>query len=236
MIGDFGEAERLHLQGVAIAERDLGPNDPSVATHLNNLALVYLDQYMYSKAEPLLVRALEINEKALGSNDPELSLNYNNLGMLYVRWGWYKEAQPLLERALKLETGSSEPEDFFYATILNNLAELFLGLGDLDKAEKLCKEGLEIRVRINNPEKTGRSYITMATILLKQGEYARSEELFELALANREAVYGSNHLELIQTLTRYTELLKTTGRNDKAIEMEDRIEAIKAKYSMRDAC
>jgi tetratricopeptide repeat protein len=52
MLDDFGESERLHLQSVAIAERDLGPNDPSVATRLNNLALVYVDQYMFSKAEP----------------------------------------------------------------------------------------------------------------------------------------------------------------------------------------
>lgn len=235
MIGDFGEAERLHLQGLAIAERDLGPDDPSVAKHLNNLAYVYVDQYRYSKAEPLFVRAIEINEKALGADNPELSLIYNNLGFCYVRWGRYTEAQPLLERALELEKRSAESENFFYATILNNLAELHLGRDNLDRAEKLCEEGLEIRERIGNPEKTGRSYITMASILLKKEEYARSEEFFKLALANRETVYSSDHPELIKTLERYIELLKTTGRKDEATQMEGRIEAIRAKYSIHDA-
>jgi tetratricopeptide (TPR) repeat protein len=242
MIGDFGEAERLHLQGLAIAERDLGPDDPSVATHLNNLALVYIDQYMYSKAEPLLVHALNISENAHGADNSELALPYNNLGTFYVRWSQYAEArpllqkaQPLLEKALELEKNSSEPEEFFYALILNNMAELYLGFGDYDKAELLCRTGLEIRERVDNPEKTGLSYITLASILLKKGEYDRSEEYFKLALANRETVYGSDHPELIKTLERYIEFLNTIGRDEEATQMQQRIEAIRAKHFIRNA-
>ena len=36
MRGDFRESERIHLQSVALRERDLGPDDPDVAICLNN--------------------------------------------------------------------------------------------------------------------------------------------------------------------------------------------------------
>jgi tetratricopeptide (TPR) repeat protein len=198
------------------------------------MALVYFDNYEYAKAEPLFVRALAIAEKALGTDNSELALNFNNLGMFYVRWGRYAEAQPLLERALELEKGAAELTDFFYATILNNLAELHLGLGNYVAAEDLCIEGLEMREQIGNPEKTGRSYITMAAILHRKGDYTDSDTFFRKAVENRELVYGSEHPELLHTLKRYVELLQSTGRDEAAGLIQSRIEAIRTKYSIRD--
>ena len=68
--GAYVRAEPLHLRALAIKEKALGPDHPTTATSLNNLALLYVNQGAYAKAEPLYLRALAINEKALGSNHP----------------------------------------------------------------------------------------------------------------------------------------------------------------------
>ena len=235
MRGDYDESERLHFQSVAVRERDLGLDDPDVATGLNNLAIVYMDQFIYPKAEPHLVRSLAITEKAVGNNEADdLALPLNNLGMLYVRLERYQEALPLLERALEIEKNSTDYEDFFYATILNNLAELHIGLKNYDSAEEICTEGLKMREEIGNPEKTGLSYITMATILLNKKEYSKSEEFFKKAISNRELVYNEKHPQLLLTLKRYRNLLLAINRVSDAHEIERRIEEIRSKYSIND--
>ena len=232
MRGDFSESERIHLQSVALRERDLGPDDPDVATCLNNLALVYTDRFDFPSAEPLFRQSLEIMQRTVGRDDEDLSLALNNLGITYVRSGKFSEAQPLLEQALAAEQRSSDRQDFFYATILNNMAELWLGLGNLDDAFRLCAEGLRLREEIGNPEKLGRSYVTMATALARRGQNGQAGEFFAKALRNREEVFGAEHPELLLTLRRYREWLELQGHDDQAAAMQGRIVDICTRYDI----
>jgi len=142
------------------------------------------------------------------------------------------ETQPLLEQALACEQSLSERQDFFYATILNNIAELQLGLGNTDEAYRLCQEALQLREKIGNPEKVGRSYITMAAVLARQGEGARAEEFFTKALGNRESVFGGEHPELILTLRRYSDWLKSQGRADESAATRNRIADICRRFNI----
>ncbi len=64
--GRYSEAEPYAKEALRLGTEELGPNDPSVATFLNNLAELYRDQGRYAEAEPLQKRALAIQEKALG--------------------------------------------------------------------------------------------------------------------------------------------------------------------------
>jgi len=58
--GRYPEAEPLYRRSLAIRERTLGPEHPSVATSLNNLAAFYHVQGRYAEAEPLYRRTLVI--------------------------------------------------------------------------------------------------------------------------------------------------------------------------------
>lgn len=171
-------------------------------------------------------------QQTAGPDSEELSLALNNLGICYVRAGRYPEAQPLLERALALEEKRSSREDFFYAIVVNNMSELMLGLGKTDEAFRLCQEGLELRESIGNPEKLGRSYITMATVRARRGEQQTAEEFFVKALRNRESVYGPEHPELLLTLRRYSQWLKCQERTEEAAALESRLELICAHFNI----
>ncbi len=48
------------------SEREFGPDHPTTAALLNNLAVLYRDQGRYAEAEPLFQRSLAIVEKSAG--------------------------------------------------------------------------------------------------------------------------------------------------------------------------
>ena len=57
----------------------LGDEHPSVASSLNNLALLYKSQGRYSEAEPLYIEALAIAQQRLGANHPNTITIRENL-------------------------------------------------------------------------------------------------------------------------------------------------------------
>ncbi|MGC1295090.1 MAG: tetratricopeptide repeat protein, partial [Alloacidobacterium sp.] len=75
-------AEPLFRRALAIDEKALGPNHPTVALDLNNLAMLLKEDKNYAAAEPLYRRALAIDEKALGPDHPMTKTIRNNLAVL----------------------------------------------------------------------------------------------------------------------------------------------------------
>jgi tetratricopeptide (TPR) repeat protein len=85
---------------------------PSVATGLNNLAVVLKAKGDYAGAEPLFRQSLEIREKALGPNHPETADSLYNLADLFDARGDYADAEPLYRQALAIDEkvlGSDHP-------------------------------------------------------------------------------------------------------------------------------
>ena len=70
-----------------IREKVLGPDHPSTALSLNNLAALYDNQGKYDEAESLYQRALAIREKVLGSDHPDTAETRNNLAVLHSSIG-----------------------------------------------------------------------------------------------------------------------------------------------------
>ena len=64
--GDYAEAEPMYRRALAITEKALGPDHPTVAIRLNNLAELLQAKGDYAGAEPMYRRALTMTEKALG--------------------------------------------------------------------------------------------------------------------------------------------------------------------------
>ena len=123
-------------RALAIDETSYGPDHPSVASGLNNLARLLQATNRLAEAEPLVRRALAIFETSLvptiapqynaksGPDHPEVAGNLNNLaGLLWVtnRLG---EAAPLMRRALTIFETSFGPDHPNMVMVRNNLAAL----------------------------------------------------------------------------------------------------------------
>ena len=101
-MGRYKEAEPLYVQALGLMEKNLGPDHPSVATALNNLAELYRAHGRYAEAELLHRRALGIREKALGPNHPEVAQSLSNLGRILDLRGQLDAAEKLYLRALAI--------------------------------------------------------------------------------------------------------------------------------------
>ena len=67
--GQYDRAVVVAKKALQVAEQNVGPNHPDVATSLNNLALLYQTQGQYAQAEPLYKRSLAIPGKNFATND-----------------------------------------------------------------------------------------------------------------------------------------------------------------------
>lgn len=63
---------------------------------------------------------------------------------------------------------------------------------------------------------------------MSNGQYARSEPLFQRALGIQEKTLGPKHPEVAATLERYAALLRKTNRAMEATKLETRAQAIRA--------
>ncbi|MBG1266717.1 tetratricopeptide repeat protein, partial [Nostoc sp. WHI] len=100
--GLYNQALPWFEQCLEVTKKRLGEEHPSVATSLNNLALLYNSQGRYSEAEPLFIQALALSRKLLGEEHPDVATSLNNLALLYNSQGRYSEAEPLFIQALAL--------------------------------------------------------------------------------------------------------------------------------------
>jgi tetratricopeptide (TPR) repeat protein len=176
----FSDAEPLFQRALALREKVLGPEHPSVATSLNNLAGLYLEQGKYAEAEPLYQRALAIREKVLGSYHPDVANSLNNLAELHSGQGKYAQAAPLYQRALNVCERVLGPEHPHVATCLNNLAGLYYRQGKYAQAEPFFQRALAIWEKALGPEHpnvaTGLENYAVLLREMKRGAAARELE------------------------------------------------------------
>ena len=105
----FLEAEPLLRRALAIDEASYGPDHPTVATDLNNLAQLLQATNRLGEAEPLIRRALAIDEASYGPDHPTVARGLNNLGSLLQATNRLGEAEPLLRRGTGDRRGVVRP-------------------------------------------------------------------------------------------------------------------------------
>jgi hypothetical protein len=95
----YAEAEPLLHEALKRREGKLAPNDPKIATVLNNLASLLWVTNRLAEAEPLMRRALALDEAAYGPEHPKVARDLNNLAQLLKTTNRLAEAEPLSRRS-----------------------------------------------------------------------------------------------------------------------------------------
>ena len=216
--GRYSEAIALGERALAIYEAQLGPNHPSTATSLNNLAALNFSLGRYDEAEPLHQRALAIREAQLDPNHPDTAQSLNNLAVLYRSLGRYDEAEPLYQRALaihEIHFGSDHPST---AASLNNLALFYYSLGRYGESELLYQRALaitEAQLGSNHPS-MAIGLNNLADLYRSMGRYDEAEPLYQRALAIYEVQLGPDHPGTAQILSNLALLYSSLGRYEAA--------------------
>ncbi|MEO1373662.1 MAG: tetratricopeptide repeat protein [Cyanobacteria bacterium J06635_10] len=227
--GKYNEAIPLAEKALAIREKVLGKEHPSVATTLNNLANLYQKQGNYAKAESLYQRALRIDEKILGNEHPYVAITLNSLASVYQSQGNYTKAEQMYLRSLAImDLGKEHPN---VATTLNNLANLYQEQGNYAKAEPLYQRALKIDEKVLGKEHpyVATSLNNLAALYYSQGNYTKSEQTYLRSLAIKEKVLGYDHPSVATTLNNLANLYQELGNYTKAESFYQRALAINEK-------
>lgn len=157
-----------------IREQSLGPNDPLIASSLNNIALAYTETGELEKAYARHQRAIDIR---LQTQSDRIGNSYSNLSSLLLRMGKPNEAEEMLKKCPSLK-------DFTDETFLQTgnprfsgdmvlLSRIRLCQGRLDDAMRLASKALTFRQNmLGNRLKTCDSLYDVASLLHKQGNTA----------------------------------------------------------------
>ncbi len=227
--GNYAAAIAPSQELVAIAERVLGANHPTVAATLNNLAVMHKELGNFSAAVPLYQRSLAIREQALGANHPDVATSLNNLANLYSDQGNYGEALPLYQRSLAIREhalGANHPD---VGISLHNLAVMYHLQGNLTAALPFYQRSLAV------VEPTlGAEHPLVATILNNlaelyraQGNYGAALPLYQRSLSTRERLLGQEHPDVATSLNNLAELYRAQGNYGTALPLYQRSIALR---------
>ncbi|CAF1531608.1 unnamed protein product [Rotaria magnacalcarata] len=78
--GQFKDAASFYEQSLAIKQKSLKEDDPSLADAYNDLGVLYNSMGDYSKALEYYVKTFKIDKKTLPPNHPNLATSHNNIG------------------------------------------------------------------------------------------------------------------------------------------------------------
>ena len=210
-------------RSLEIREAQLGPEHPSTATSLNNLAELYRSMGRYGEAEPLYARSLEISEAQLGPEYPSTATSLNNLAGLYELMGRYGEAEPLYARSLEIREAQLGPDHPSTATSLNNLAGLYYALERYSEVEPLFLRAMQIDLKAigeNHPD-TAIDYVNLAGLYTQLERYAEAEPLYHRAIQVFYKSLGEDHPNTTASFNGLANLIITAFQAGKVAELSD---------------
>jgi tetratricopeptide (TPR) repeat protein len=210
----FQLAEPLFRKSLELAEKNYGPEHPSVAVSLNNLAQLLRDTNRLAEAEPLMRQALAIDEKSYGPEHPNIAVRLNNLASLLKETNRLVEAEPMMRQALAIGEKSYGPEHPSVALRLSNLASLLQATNRLAEAEPMKRRALAIDEKSYGPEhpSVAIGLNNLASLLQDTDRLEEAEPLMCRALAIDEKSYGPEHPTVASDLNNLAQLLQATDR------------------------
>jgi tetratricopeptide (TPR) repeat protein len=175
-VNDDQHAESCFWLALAMRERALGAEHPSVAESLWPLASLLTGQGRFLQAQALAERALVVKEQALGSTHYEVGLVLNILGPILMYEGNYAQAEQILQRAQRLFEQALAPDHFFLASTKMHLVGLYYRQTAYIQAGILCQQAVELYER-----HLGSNHPLLASSLRVKGLIAVAEQHYRQA-------------------------------------------------------
>ncbi|MEO8562252.1 MAG: TonB family protein [bacterium] len=142
--GNRSEAERLFTEAIAIGERHLGAEHPSLCVALNELGRLCIRRADYARAEPVLERLLQIT-RAKGSDHPDVATALAGLAVAKRGLGDDTAAEELYRRALWIREEALAPGHMATVVTMEQLSETCATRGNVVEALTLLQRALPTR-------------------------------------------------------------------------------------------
>jgi CHAT domain-containing protein/tetratricopeptide (TPR) repeat protein len=199
----LAESRRLAERAIRIKEAKLGPDDPDLATSLQNLADLRLAVNRSAPVEGLCERTLAIRERVLGLDHPDVAGSLDCLARISFLKGQSPRARALAERALEIRQKAYGADDPRLAPSMQRLAMVLADLGDMKGTERLFERALAILEASFGPDHPD---VAMAlgdlawATFWDGGDYDRATAEWERALGITERSLGPDSSQTVWIL------------------------------------
>ena len=210
--GDYAEAEALHREGLALAER-LGRPAREIAERTNRVGIARARQGDYADARRTYETALALLRDAVAPTDPEVGRTLANLGVLDYYEGRFAESEARYRQALALLTpalGADHPE------VVMNRREMAWAVGDQGRAE----EAIDMLSAVDRANRRlyGEGHPTVGNTLGELSRYQRAAGDLDAAEASardglriQRALYGDAHAYVANKMLDLALVLRERG-------------------------
>lgn len=222
---------------------------------LNDAAAIYVAQSNYVEAEPLLKTVVAVRERGAKkrqskSNDDfigflvqattkaidKLATAYEQLAATYIAQDKFTEAEALYRQALIFLEENAGNDRSNAAKINNRLGELYFKQNKLSEAEGSLVKALTLYQAVykSGQAEPGADVAmalgNLATIYSKQGtKIDQANSYFKQALSIFQKVGWTDQVEVAIAMENYSLLLKKSGDEAQATELEKRAQAIRSR-------
>ncbi|MBX3300622.1 MAG: tetratricopeptide repeat protein [Nitrospira sp.] len=137
------DAEQLLLAAAKHIEI-INPEDPRLASTLNDLGVLYSMQNRDSEAEAFFHRSLTINENIFGRHHPSIILVLQNLSVIYASQDKFFEAHQAARESLAISLQLFGPHHPRTGSTCRTIATVYELHGSYEEAEQFVERALTI--------------------------------------------------------------------------------------------
>ena len=204
-------AEQSFKLAKTLYEEDSKQTSTNYAQTLSNLGLLYQTRGRFTKAKKFSEEALAIREKSPNKNMVLVSMN--NLAVLKKETGLYTEAEADFKKSIELAT--MQNDKLARSLIYNNLAMTYLDMNKLKDAETHMISSITDASTIlkENAGNYIKLQINLANIYRFEKKYTNSEDLYLLAIKQKEKKLGT-HPDLAHLKTGLAQLYMEMGKTN----------------------
>ena len=217
--GEHSRGIELEQQALALYEKTLGPDHPSVSRTLNRIGIAMYAMQRYPEALAAYQRALELTRRNLGPRHPTVAVRLGNIALILEEQERFEEALTAQIQALAIEEQSLGRDHPRLAITHGNLAGLLLTLGRYDEA--LAHARRAVAIDQASPDTTasdrGASWLTMGDALFRLQRYPEALAATSRARDLLASSVGLNHPWTAAAETSYGRILRAQGRGRDAI-------------------
>jgi len=174
--GNYARAVLVAREAASLSERLHGPDHPTTANELNNLAYALFKSGDQAEALPQARHALAVAEKALGPHQLQVGVINDTVGGILIRLGRVSEALEYEKRALSLAERALGPKHEVLAAPLHNLGYAYLLQKDAKAALVYLERALELP-SVPGDLRTDLRFHTAQALWQAGGDKARAKAL-----------------------------------------------------------
>jgi len=230
--GRLNEADQLYTDIEKQIQQNTGLASV-YSTVLNNHALLYDEEGLYTKAEQYYQKDIDLSKTLFGEQSLSYATSVMNLADLYKETGSYDKSEKGINNALSILKNSKGETSIEYAQALNNLASLQELLGRNTDAKITYKRVLSIYETSNNTQSLEYAFAlsNYGSTLELTGDYQEALKVYQKSLIILESQVGKNNPAYGSVLNNMA-LLSIKSKNYTEAEkyLKQDIEIVKGSY------